>query len=298
MMLIVGGDSEIGAATYRAARERGKPVAATTRRPESVAPERPFLDLSASLDRWQPPSGTTSACICAAVARLATCAADPEGTARINVVQTGALIEKLLARGIYVLFLSTNQVFDGREPHVPADAPSAPLSAYGRQKARTEAVLRGHMTQGAPVGILRLAKIVSATTPLLSGWITDLSAGKPIRAFCDMTVSPTPMHLVCAAIASLLRDRATGTFQLTGPRDVTYAEIGRLLAAQLGANRALVTETSVREAALPEGAAPPYTTLDSSLLRLRYGLEALDVRQVVEWLAATAIARSPTSGNA
>ena len=296
-MLIVGGDSEIGAAAYRAAREQGKPVAATTRRPESVAPDRPFLDLSASLDDWEPPSGITSVCVCAAVARLAACAADPEGTAHINVIQTGALIDKLVARGIHVLFLSTNQVFDGRLPWMPADAQPAPVSEYGRQKARTETILGNRMAQGAPVAILRLAKIVSAATPLLRGWIADLSAGKPIRAFNDMTVSPTPMRLVCLAVACLMQDRAIGTFQLTGPRDVTYADIGRLLAARLGVNTTLVMETSVREAALPEGAAPPYTTLDSSLMASRYGLQAPDVQQVIEWLApdATAI---PTSRKA
>lgn len=288
MFLIVGGESEIGAATYRALKAHGKPVAATTRRPERLAPDRPFLDLSAPLDRWEPPQATRSACVCAAVARLAACAADPEGTAHINVIQTMALIEKLLARGIYVLFLSTNQVFDGRAPQMPADAPPAPISEYGRQKARTEAALRGHMARGAPVAILRLAKVVSARMPLIEDWITELSMGRPIRAFNDMSLAPTPTSLVCAAISALLQDRATGIFQLTGPRDVAYAEIGRFLAAHLGAEPSLVTETSVRQAGLPEGAAPLNTTLDSSLLCVRYGFDVPDVWQVVEGVAANA----------
>jgi len=285
MFLIVGGDSEIGAATYRAMKARANPIAATTRRPERVAPDRPFLDFSAALDSWEPPQGTTAVCVCAAVARLAACAADPEGSAHINVTQTLALIDKFLTRGVYVLFLSTNQVFDGRAAHVQADAPHSPVSEYGRQKARTEAALRGHMARGAPAAILRLAKVVSSRIPLIDGWIADLSASRAISAFSDMTLAPTPADLVCAAIGALLEDRASGIFQLTGSRDVAYAEVGRFLAARLGAEPSLVKAISARSAGLPEGATPLNTTLDSSLIRERFGFEAPDVWEVVESIA-------------
>ena len=292
MFLIVGGDSEIGAATARAIMAQGKAVAATTRRPERVAPGRPLLDLAAPLEGWEPPQGTRAACVCAAIARITDCAADPPGTARINVGQTLTLVERLLARDIYVLFLSTNQVFDGRMPHAPADTPHSPVSEYGRQKARTEAALLGLMARGAPVAILRLAKVVSPGMPLIASWIGNLSAGRPIRAFADMTLAPAPIQLVSAAIASLLEERARGVFQLTGPRDVAYADMGRFLADHLGASPTLVEATSAREAGLPEGSTPLNTTLDSSLLRERYGLQASDVWDVVERVVAHALAES------
>jgi len=288
MFLIVGGDSEIGAAAYRAMKAQGLSVAATTRRSERVAPDRPFLDLAAPLDDWTPPPGTQAVCLCAAIARLSACADDPEGSAYINVVQTLALAEKLLARGIAVLFLSTNQVFDGRTPHERAETPHSPVSEYGRQKARAEAALLRQMENGAPVAILRLAKVVSDTMPLIGGWIKDLAAAKPIRVFNDLALAPTPTGLVCTAIAALLRDRARGISQLTGPRDVTYADIGGFLAAHLGADPKLVNQTSAREAGLPEGATPLHTTLDSGLLRVHYGLEAPGVWDVVERVATNA----------
>jgi dTDP-4-dehydrorhamnose reductase len=286
MFLIVGGDSELGAATFRAMKAQGQAVAATTRRRDRIAPDRPFLDLAAPLGDWAPPPGTQAVCLCAAIARLAACADDPQGSAQINVVQTLALVEKLLARDIAVLFLSTNQVFDGRTPQVPADAPHSPVSEYGRQKAHAEVALRDRMTNGAPVAILRLAKVVSGRMPLIEGWVRELSAGKPIRVFNDMPLAPTPTDLVCTAITALLRDRARGIFQLTGPRDVTYADIGRFLAGYLKADPQLVNETSARTAGLPEGATPKHTTLDSALLRVHYGLEVPDVWDVVRRVAA------------
>ena len=201
MFLLVGGDSEIGAATHRLLQARGQSAAATTRRPEEIAPDRPFLDLTAPIDQWTAPPATRAACIFAAIARIASCHDDPIGSARVNVDQTLALIEHLVALGIHVLFLSTNQVFDGTTPNVPAAAPHSPVSEYGRQKAQVEAALCRHIDRGAPVAILRLAKVVSPHMALINGWIEALSSGLPIQAFDDMRVAPTPIELVTGAIA-------------------------------------------------------------------------------------------------
>lgn len=286
MFLVIGGDSEIGSAVYRAMKAAGNAVVATTRRSQRTASDRLHLDLAA-LSAWEPPSALNSACICAAVARLSACAADPEGTAHINVTQTAAIVDKLLERGVHVLFLSTNQVFDGSAAHTAADAPHAPVSEYGRQKARLEALLLPRIARGDPVAILRLAKVVSPRMPLFEDWIEKLSAGQSIRAFKDMTLAPTPIGIVCYAISTLMADRATGVFQLTGPRDVTYADAARYLAAQLGLDLSMVREGSMREAGLPSGTAPPHTTLDSTLLRERYGIDVPDFWRVADWLVST-----------
>jgi dTDP-4-dehydrorhamnose reductase len=297
MFLIIGGDSEIGAAAFAALKAQGRPAASTTRRRERVAPDGLFLDLAGSLDGWEPPEGVSAACVCAAVARLADCASDPQRSAYINVTQTLALVDWLVNRGVYVLFLSTNQVFDGRVPQVPPDAPHSPVSEYGRQKARTESALRDHMATGAPVGILRLAKVVSSQMPLLQRWIADLANGKPISAFADMTLAPTRMASVTGAISSLLKERASGIFQLTGPRDVSYADVGRFLAGKLGVDASLVRSASARDAGLPEGATPLHTTLDSSALRDRFGLEVPDVWQVIESVTSVHAGQSRTMQN-
>ncbi len=281
MRLLIGGDGEIGAAAFRALKAAGSPVAATTRRPDRAGPEQPLLDLAAPLADWQPPAGTRSACVLAAVARLADCAADPVRSAHINVTQTVALIERLIARDIHVVFLSSNQVFDGSRAHVAAEAPACPVSTYGRQKAAAEARLKELMAAGAPLAILRLAKVVSPGMALIAGWIEALLAAKPIRAFADMTMAPVPIDLVVAAIAALMADRRAGIFQLTGPRDVAYAEVGRFLARRLGAGAGLVAEGSAAEAGLPAGACPAHTTLDSSALGGLYGLEVPDAWDVI-----------------
>ncbi len=282
MWLLIGGDSEIGAATYQYLKAHGIPSAATTRRKERVGPDRPFLDLAAPLDNWEPPAGTTAAVVFVAIARIVACDADPLRSAYVNVAQTIALVDRLCERGISVLFLSTNQVFDGSEPNVAADAPHCPLTEYGRQKARTESALLSRMEEGASIAILRLAKVVSPDMPLLRSWIDDLAAGHAIRAFSDMTMAPAKTGTVAQAVAAITKDSARGIFQLTGPRDLSYFEIGRHLAKTLGSDRALVTECTAAAAGLPKGSARPYTTLASSRLGEAYGISAPDVLEIVD----------------
>src|SRR3954453_16539477 len=62
-LLLVGADSEIGAATVRHLGVLGVQGVATTRRPEHIAADRPYLDLAQPLNGWMPPADVEAACI-------------------------------------------------------------------------------------------------------------------------------------------------------------------------------------------------------------------------------------------
>ncbi len=280
MFLIVGMDSEIGSATADLMRARGEKVFTTTRR-FVASPDQVPLDFNSPIENFIIPEGVRCACIFVAVARLAACEADPVGSARINVTQTISLVDRLAAKGVYTLFLSTNQVFSGDCSHVPADAPISPVSEYGRQKAETERMLSARMAGGAPIGLLRLAKVVSPDMALVHRWKQELAAGCSIRAFCDMTMAPTPIDMVAASIVRIMEDRLPVIAQLTGPRDVTYAEVGRFLAARIGVDPRLVEPVSALKSGVPRGSTPRNTTLDSSYLVERYGLTVPDAFDVI-----------------
>lgn len=286
-ILLVGGDSEIAAATATHLHTRGHDVVATTRRPDRVAADRPFLDLSQPVDDWPIPDDVGAVCLCAAVARLNDCARDPEGSRRINVAGTITLARQLLARGIPVLFLSTDKVFDGERAHVPANAPPCPVSEYGRQKAAAEAALGEMMQAGAAAAVLRLAKIVMPGMELLRQWIAELNAGRRVRAFHDMMMAPTPVALVAAAIERLLAVPTSGVFQLTGPRDVDYGAVALYLAKRIDVDPGLVETVSAYSAGLPAGSTARNTTLDSSALAERFGIVVPDAWPVVDALIET-----------
>jgi dTDP-4-dehydrorhamnose reductase len=282
--LLVGGDSEIASAAATHLNEVGLRVVATTRRADRLGDGRVFFDLAAPIGDWLPPEQTTAACIFAAVARLADCHGDPAGSALINVTRTLTLVERLVERGIYVLFLSTNQVFDGSEPWVSARTPHAPISEYGRQKARTETALREMMDAGAPVAILRLAKVVSPGMALLQQWQAALAEGRRVQAFRDMVMAPVRARIVAAAIRALLSERNPGIWQLSGPSDISYAQIGAHIARRVGAPAHLVEPVAAASAGMPPGSTPRHTTLDSDALRDRFGVEVPEPWSVMDEL--------------
>jgi dTDP-4-dehydrorhamnose reductase len=286
MYLIIGGDAEIGQALAAVLRTAQARVVCTTRR-AVPAPGWINLDLAAIPADWAPPDGTQAACITAAVARLAACEADPAGAARVNVDGTIALAERLAARGIYTLFLSTNQVFDGTVPNVAADARVCPVSIYGKQKAQTETVLRAMMTQGAPIGILRLSKVISPAIPLFTRWRDSLAAGTPVHAFADMPFAPVPAALVTTAIMALLNEKPAKVVQLSGPRDITYLEAARYIARRQGADSSLVLAGSATTLGLAVGSIPTHTTLDSRYLRDRHQIIVPDALEVVKLATGT-----------
>jgi len=283
--LVVGGDSEVGSSVLRHLTSFGRRAVGTTRRRETHGSKQLQLDLAVLDEDWAPPEGTTAAVICAARSRLADCAADPSGTSVLNVDQTARLAARLSQLGIYTLFLSSNQVFDGHHPLAAPQAPVCPVSEYGRQKAAVEVQIMAAGAEGGGAGVLRLSRVLGPATPTTAKWAAAVLRREPINAFGDMVLAPVPIEVVASAVCHLLDDAATGIFQLSGPQDVSYAEFARALVGALGRRPELVREVRAASADLPLGSTPRHTTLDSTELRDRYGIAAPDASATARLLA-------------
>ena len=109
---------------------------------------------------------------------------------------------------------------------------------------------------------------------LLRQWRKTLAAGQPVYPFRDMLMAPTPVGVAAAAITALLTEQCSGIWQLSGPEDVSYAEIAAHIARRLDSDRSLVRPVAAASAGMPEGSTPRHTTLDSSAMRGRFGIAA------------------------
>ncbi|MBU1042273.1 MAG: sugar nucleotide-binding protein [Proteobacteria bacterium] len=271
LSLVVGADGGIGQALCVALRKDGRYVAGTSRRDGS--PEMLYLDLAGDLGVFAAPAGVGQAFLCAAVTATAQCRMDPAGTACVNVDGTVRLAEQLVRAGVFVVFPSTNMVFDGALPRRAADDARCPLAEYGRQKARAEELL---LALGGQVAVVRLTKVLAPGVTLFSGWAEQLQAGRIIRPFSDMPMAPVPLDFVVGALLAIAASRKGGLWQISASRDVSYAEAALRLAARLGADLGLVRPVSWREAAPDMEHVPAHTSLDASLLEKELGLAAPD----------------------
>jgi dTDP-4-dehydrorhamnose reductase len=160
------------------------------------------------------------------------CALDPDLALRRNAIATGILAEACAARGIDLLVVSTNEVFDGGRtdgrPYLPTDA-RAPRNPYGASKAEGERLAEAaYVAAGASggagsgasgggaspaLGIARTAWLFGAPgrdfpSRILEAAERARTAGEPLRAVGDEWGTPTYTADVADAIVELLADDA------------------------------------------------------------------------------------------
>jgi dTDP-4-dehydrorhamnose reductase len=266
-VLVVGAEGLLGGAVAACLAERGTAVLGTTRRPTAgLLP----LDLAAPASTWRLPERLQAAVLCAAVTSTAACRSQPAGARRVNVDATVELAGRLVAAGVRVVFPSTNQVFDGAVARVPADAARCPRTAYGRMKAEAEVAVLG---LGALATVVRLTKIIHRGMPLFAGWREALGRGQPVQPFADLPLAPlTPGFAAAAVVAAL--DRGTGgVIQVSATDDVTYADVAFRMSHAAGQSSGLVHPVRAAAAGGEIEHVPLHTTLDTTTLRERLGLE-------------------------
>lgn len=276
--LVVGADSMIGEALMQHLKSASESVIGTTRRRDEVGEDRIFLDLAEDLSGWICPRPLKVAYLCAGATKLEACYKDPEGTSRINVENTVTLVERFIDDGAFVIFLSSNQVFDGSKPHVEPDHLPCPVTEYGRQKAETERILS---QWGETVAVVRMTKVLGQNS-LLSQWSRSLRAGELIRPFEDMSLAPVPLSSVVSVLRLIGDSRRSGIWQVSGERDISYAEAASIGAVSLGADLGLVESATVASVNLNLEANPRYTTLNVDRLRSELGLLPPPVKWIIE----------------
>jgi dTDP-4-dehydrorhamnose reductase len=255
--LVIGANGVLGRSVAERLRSLGNWVVGTSRRP--TAGNLP-LDILAMAASWEPPAGITTAYFCAAVTSQSLCRKSFDCAHAVNVTATVSLIRRLLDAGIFVVFPSTNLVFDGSQPHVLADAATCPRTAYGRMKAEAEMRL---LALGG-VGVVRLTKVVHDHLPVFAHWRTSLTQSITVHPFHDMVFSPLLLHDAVSILVAVGQNRLHGLMQGSAKNDISYAEACRLLAHHLHVAESQVKPVSWQGSDERLEHVPDHTTLDTS----------------------------------
>ena len=277
--LVVGSDSLIGRALWERLRAAECRVVGTTRRRSQINEDCVYLDLVDAPARWAPPAGTAVAVVCAGVTRLQACENDPVMSAAINVDGISALTDNLVRRGVFVIYLSTNQVFNGSKAFRAASDPLSPQTEYGRQKAAAEQQV---INYGSSTAIVRFTKVLEPRPPLFLSWIETLRRGKAIHPFSDMVMAPVPLALAAEGLRCVALSRSSGLFQMSADQDITYAQAAQHLSERLGLDETLVEPMPANQGGAFPGPLPLNTTLDASRFKNEFGIEPPDAWRTLE----------------
>lgn len=277
-ILVVGGDGLIGSTLVDIFEASRALVWKTTRRINNKTDRHVYLDLSLEPTEWSLPQVSfSSAIICAAVTSIDRCSMEPKISEKINVAGTLDLANYLIQKNTFVVFVSSNQVFDGNLPFSKSTDPASPITEYGRQKLQAEKVL---LRSGNKVAVVRFAKIIGPDMPLIKGWIRDLRSGIVIHPFSDMMMSPIPLWFAARVLQFAAEKQITGITQVSAIQDVSYEDVARYLARKLGVDGNLIEPISCKET--NHAFAPIHTTLDISKLQGEFGMTPPDVWETID----------------
>jgi dTDP-4-dehydrorhamnose reductase len=90
---------------------------------------------------------------CAAERRPDVSEKDPAGTRRLNVEATAAIASWAKRTGCYLIYISSDYVFDGSHPPYTPSSPTCPINTYGQSKLDGEEAIRA---SGAMAAFLRV----------------------------------------------------------------------------------------------------------------------------------------------
>ena len=208
-------------------------------------------------------------------------AEEDEALARtVNATTPGAIAKACAGRGIPLVYVSTDYVFDGSgdRPWQPDD-PTGPLGAYGRTKLEGEEAVRA--AQG-PHAILRTSWVVSAHGANFVKTMLRLGAERDrLTIVADQVGGPTPaadLARACLAAAKGLSDpAASGTYHFAGGPDVSWAGFAREIFRQAGIDCEVA---DIPSSDYPTPAARPANSrLDCTRTETVFGLPRPDWRQ-------------------
>jgi len=276
-ILIVGTEGLLGSSLLASGRHRGLNILGTMIKPDKDSPQILKLDLSNEIKDWSPPADCRAAILCAAITSLDACRRDPVGSRQINVTQTLRLTEELLAAGVFVVFISSNLVFDGTRPLRRAEDATCPMTEYGRQKAEVESAFAAF---GERVAIVRLTKVTNPRWALVQGWIQSARSGTPVEAFGDFVCAPIPLDVTASGLLKVAAEGRSGIWQFSADSDVSYADIARHIVRRMNGGASLVRVVPSQSTAIEHS--PAHTTLDATRACRELGLVFPEPLRVIE----------------
>jgi dTDP-4-dehydrorhamnose reductase len=192
------------------------------------------------------------------------CAKDPDLAMRRNRDAPGALARAAVARGVDLVTVSTNEVFDGARTDGRGYAPddeTDPINPYGASKLAGEGAARAAFDGAtAALGIVRTAWLYGPPgndfpAKILAAAARAREAGAPIKLVADEIGSPTYTADLAEGIVELIGSGDLGgVHHIVNTGRASRADWARELLRQAGVN---VRTEDVPASTWPRASTPP-----------------------------------------
>ena len=207
------------------------------------------------------------------------CELDKNACWKINVGGTRAIVKAAQQIKSYVIYISTDFVFDGKEGPYDETAEPAPLSTYGESKLLAEQIVQMSNLHHAIIRtVLVYGNAVPGGRSNFVLWVKDqLEKGNQIKVVNDQVRTPTFVEDLAKGILLVLMKNGQGIYHISGKNSITPYDLACKVADLTGKSRALITP--VDASTFSEPAQRPLKTgfiIEKAIRNLGYSPHSLD----------------------
>lgn len=225
-ILLLGKNGQVGWELQRALAPLGDLIALDRQGESGLCGDLANLEGLAATVRSLAPNVIVNAAAYTAVDKAES---EPALAARINAEAPGVLAREAAQLGAWLIHYSTDYVFDGSgQGQWQEDAPSAPLSVYGRTKREGELAIQA---SGAAAVVLRTSWVYAARGQNFAKTMLRLAAERDVlRVVADQYGAPTGAELIADVTAHILHrlfnahdaSRLAGTYHLAAAGETSW----------------------------------------------------------------------------
>ena len=178
----------------------------------------------------------------ASITDLDLCERNPELAYNVNAAATGFLADACRKQGSFLIYVSTDYVFDGERGNYGEHDQGNPVNVYGRSK------LLGEEEVAKKAGRFCIARTSVVFgwgrkyRPNFATWVYEkLRVGEKINVVTDQYATPTLSSDLARMLVEVAEQRMNGTYHLSGSTRINRYEFAVLLARKFGLNEKLLT---------------------------------------------------------
>jgi dTDP-4-dehydrorhamnose reductase len=194
---------------------------------------------------------------CAALANLDACEAEPDLAFHLNAELPGTLAAACARRGVRMLQVSTDSVFDGTSDgiYTESDTPN-PQGVYSTTKLQGEQNVLSTHPQSVVARVNFFGWSLSGSRSIAEFFYNVLSKGQSCNGFKDVWFCPMFVGDLAETLVRMLEFELSGLYHAVGSDVLTKYEFGVRLAEKFGFDSTLIHPISVEESGLKARRSP------------------------------------------
>lgn len=185
----------------------------------------------------------------AALTNVDKCEIDRRLALRINYEATQKIAEVANKMRSFLLYVSTDYVFDGRKGNYREEDEVNPINHYGYTKLKgEEAVIQKHENYCiARTSVIYGARPAAGKANFALWIIENLSQNKPIKLLTDQYVSPTLNTNLSKMLLEIIEREINGIIHTAGATRTSRIQFGEKLAEVFQLNQKLISPIKMNE---------------------------------------------------